>query len=462
MTIPNNEKLSIRTEAQEFLKLAVPLAGAQVAQLTTGFADTVIMGHLGNEILAAGGLASITFFSIMIATSGIVMGVTPLVATAYGAENKTDIEQFTRQGLWLSLLLSIPIMVATAHFDSLVSGLGLDETMLKSVKTYLDIMLWGLFPALGFAMLRGVVSALSQARPIFLIVTIGTGLNILGNYVLGFGALGFPRLELAGLALASTVTLWGMFVALIIYLSVSHHFESYKFFSSLYQLKPKKLWKLFKIGLPIGVFSTLEIGTYTVVSYLVAEFGANGLAAHQIVFQTINIIYMVPLGMSFAATARVGKWFGQNNMVGIRQAGLVGIVLGTLWTTVIVVVLLVFPQQIVGLYIDVLKPENEPIVSLAVSILRVGAIAHIFDGVQKIAYGALQGLQDTRVPMILSFLFYWCIGLTCGYWLAFGWNLDVIGLWLGLLIAVAVASVVFVWRFQALGMNNIRIKLNGN
>lgn len=95
------------------------------------------------------------------------MGVTPLVATAYGAENKTDIEQFTRQGLWLSLLLSIPIMVATAHFDSLVSGLGLDETMLKSVKTYLDIMLWGLFPALGFAMLRGVVSALSQARPIF-------------------------------------------------------------------------------------------------------------------------------------------------------------------------------------------------------------------------------------------------------------------------------------------------------
>lgn len=145
MTIPNNEKLSIRTEAQEFLKLAVPLAGAQVAQLTTGFADTVMMGHLGNEILAAGGLASITFFSIMIATSGIVMGVTPLVATAYGAENKTDIEQFTRQGLWLSLLLSIPIMVATAHFDSLVSGLGLDETMLKSVKTYLDIMLWGLF-----------------------------------------------------------------------------------------------------------------------------------------------------------------------------------------------------------------------------------------------------------------------------------------------------------------------------
>ena len=139
-----------------------------MAQLTTGFADTVMMGHLGNEILAAGALAFITFFSIMIATSGIVMGVTPLVANAYGAGNKNDIEQCTRQGLWLSLLLSIPIMIVTAHFDSLVGGLGLDSTTVELGSTYLDIMLWGLFPALGFAMLRGVVSALSQARPIFL------------------------------------------------------------------------------------------------------------------------------------------------------------------------------------------------------------------------------------------------------------------------------------------------------
>ena len=272
----------------------------------------------------------------------------------------------------------------------------------------------------------------------------------MGNYVLGFGVWGFPRLELAGLALASTLTWWGMFGALIIYLSVSEHFKDYQFFSHLHQLKPKTLWKLLTIGIPIGVFTTLEVGVYTAVSYLMAEFGTDGLAAHQIVFQTMNIIYMVPLGMSFAATARVGKWFGQENMLGIRQAGLVSVTVGTLWTALIVVVLLVFPQQIVGLYINVLEPENAPIVSLAVSILRVAAIAHIFDGVQKIAYGALQGLQDTHVPMVLSFLFYWCIGLTCSYWFAFGLNLGAVGLWLGLLIGVVIASVVFVWRFQTL------------
>jgi MATE family multidrug resistance protein len=168
---------------------------------------------------------------------------------------------------------------------------------------------------------------------------------------------------------------------------------------------------------------------------------------------------MVPLGMSFAATARIGQWFGQQYMAGIRQAGFISLAVGTVWTAIIVIALLVFPRQIVGLYIDVLALENASIVALAISMMRVGAIAHLFDGVQKIAYGALQGLQDTRVPMLLSFLFYWCIGLTSGYWLAFRWNLGGVGLWLGLMIAVVIAAVVFIWRFQRLTSNQTGAKL---
>lgn len=453
MTIPDAQQLGIRTELKAFLQLAIPLASAQVAQIATGVADTVMMGRLGREILAAGALASITFFSIIVATSGIVMGATPLVAAAYGASNKTRIEQITRQGLWLSLLLAIPIMIGIAHFDNLMTRLGLDATTVELVTTYLDIVLWGLFPALGFAMLRGVVSALSQARPIFWIVAIGTGFNILGNYVLGFGKFGFPRLELAGLALATALTWWGMFSALILCLLVSQYFKTYQFFSCLHQVKPQMLWQIVNLGLPIGVFSALEIGVYTAVSYLMTAFGTDGLAAHQIVFQTINLIYMVPLGMSFAATARVGQWFGQQHISGIRQAGLVSLGTGTVWIIAIVAVLLLFPRQIIGLYIDVAAPENAPIVSLTVSIMRVAAVSHLFDGMQKIAYGALQGLQDTRVPMVFSFLSYWCIGLTSGYWLAFRGNLGAVGLWLGLFIAVAIAAVVFIWRFQTLTLN---------
>jgi MATE family multidrug resistance protein len=450
MSTLNPCKLSIRTELKAFLHLAIPLASAQVAQLATGFVDTVMMGHLGRETLAAGALASITFFSIVWTTSGVVMGISPLVAEAYGAGNETRIGQVTRQGVWLSLLLTIPIMIAIAHLGPLLSQLGQTATTVKLAKSYLDIILWGLFPALGFAMLRGVVSALSQARPILVIVIAGTGFNILGNYVLGFGKFGFPRLELAGLALASVLTLWGMFGALVLCLLRNQQFRSYRFFLHLHQIKPQILWQLVKLGVPIGVSYALEVGVFTAVSYLMGVWGTDELAAHQIVFQTINLLFMVPLGMSFAATARIGQWLGQQHIPGIRQAGFVSFVAGTVWTAMIAIALLMFPRQTIGLYIDTSASENAAVVELAIAMMRVGAIAHLFDGVQKIAYGALQGLQDTRIPMVFSFLSYWCIGLTSGYWLAFRWNLGGVGLWLGLLLAVAIAAVVFVWRFQTL------------
>ncbi|PMB53180.1 MATE family efflux transporter [Fischerella thermalis CCMEE 5201] len=441
---------SIRTELKAFLQLAIPLASAQVAQLATGFVDTVMMGHLGRETLAAGALASITFFSFLVTASGVVMGISPLVAEAYGAGHKTRIEQFTRQGLWLCLLLTMPMMIAIAHVDLIMGQLGQAATIVRLANVYLDIMLWGLFPALGFAMLRGVVSAVSQTRPIMIIVIAGTLFNILGNYVLGFGKLGFPRLGLAGLALASVLTLWGMFLALVVYLLQHRQLRTYQFFHRLHQLKPQLLWQLLKLGVPIGVFSALEIAVYTAVSYLMGVWGTDGLAAHQIVFQTFNLLFMIPLGMSFAATARIGQWLGRQNLVGIRQAGIVSIGTGTVWTAIVAIALLLFPQPVIGLYIDIDSPENAPVVVLAVAIMRVGAIAHLFDGVQKITYGALQGLKDTRVPMLLSFLSYWCIGLSSGYWLGFQLGLGGVGLWLGLLIAVAIAAGTFIWRFQTL------------
>jgi len=453
MTILNAFKLSTRTEFKAFLKLAIPLASAQVAQVATGFVDTVMMGHLGQEVLAAGALASTTFFACVVTTSGAVMGVSPLAAEAYGAGNKTRIEQVTRQGLWLSLLLTIPVMAALSHLYVFMGQLGLTETTVELASAYLDIVLWGLFPALGFAMLRGVASALSQAQPIMIIVVAGTVFNVLANYVLGFGKFGFPRLELSGLALGSVLTLWGMFLALIVYLSRHQQFRTYQFFRYLRKFKLGMLWELLKLGIPIGVFYALEIGVYTVVSYLIGTLGTNELAAYQIAFQTTNLLFMVPLGMSFAATARVGLWLGQKSSAGMQRAGLTSIVTGAVWTAVVAIALLAFPQQIIGLYIDIGAPQNQTVVALATSMLRIAAVSHLFDGVQKVAYGALQGLQDTRTPTVFSFLAYWCIGLTSGYWLAFKQGLGSIGFWIGLLIAVTISSAFFVLRFQRLAAN---------
>ena len=439
---------SMRAEIGKFLQLAIPLASAQVAQSLTGFFDTIMMGRLGAKTLAGGGLASLIFFAVVTIAAGIVMAVSPLIAEAHGAGNKSRIENLARQGFWLSLLLTIPITIAIASFDSIMLQLGQSEITVTLANTYLDIILWGFFPAVGFAMLRGVVSGLSHARPVMYIVVSGTFVNIIGNYSLGFGKFGLPRLELAGLALASTLTLWGMFFALLIYILKHPQLKNYQILKQLHHIKPKIIWELSKIGLPIGIFIALEIGLFTCVTFLMGTLGTQVLAAHQIVFQTMLIIFMIPLGMSYAATVRVGQWLGQKNLPGIKRAGYLSIGAGLIFAIATTIVMLLFPTAIVSLYIDIQDPANAEIVRLALPMLAIATVSQILDAVQKITYGALQGLQDTRIPVLLNIPAFWVIGLSSGYLLGFYFGLGGVGLWLGQSIGVAVAALLFFLRWQ--------------
>ena len=438
----------IRTEIKKFLQLAIPLASAQVAGSLTGFFDTIMMGRLSAETLAAGGLASLTFFALLNIAGGVVMGVSPLIAEAYGAGQKTRIEKLARQGFWLVLLLTIPTMFAIAKFDSIMVQLGQEETTVTLANTYLDIILWGFFPALGFAMLRGFVSGLSHARPVMFIVVIGTVFNIMGNYILGFGKFGLPRLELAGLALASTITLWGMFLALLIYTIRHSQLRNYRIIQKLHILKPGILAELVKIGLPIGLFSALEIGLFTIVTFLMGALGTEMLAAHQIVFQTIVVIFMIPLGMSYAATVRVGQWLGQQNLEGIKRSGYLSIALGLVFAILVTIAMLLFPQAIVSLYLDVNDPANSQVITLALPMLTIATLSQIPDVLQKMTYGALQGIQDTRIPMLLSVPAFWGVGLTTGYILGFPFGWGGTGLWLGHFLGMAIAAMLFLVRFR--------------
>ncbi|MCU0551009.1 MAG: MATE family efflux transporter [Leptolyngbya sp. Prado105] len=176
-----SNRFSIQAEAHEFLKLAVPLAGAQVAQAGTGFVDTVMMGWLGQDVLAAGGLATIIFMAFMMTGVGLISGVSPLVAEAYGAGQTQRIGQLTRQGLLIALLLSIPGMLAISHLDGLMRRFGQTETTVILSDTYLGVMAWGLFPAIAFAALRGCTVALSKARPVMFTVVAATLFNLIGH-----------------------------------------------------------------------------------------------------------------------------------------------------------------------------------------------------------------------------------------------------------------------------------------
>ncbi len=442
-----NKPDTLRTEIRESIALAIPLAASQLAQSATGFVDTVMMGWMGPNSLAAGGLAAALFMALWVSGLGLTNGVTALAAEAYGRQDIDRIQNVTAQGILLAFLISLPAMVLLTQAGTLMQLSGQPVEIARDAQTYLSSIALGYFPAIAFVMLRGVVSSMNAPRITMVIAIVGLALNAIGNYGLGFGKFGFPVMGLSGLAVATAMTHWFMLISILIYMCFSPRMRGFRLLSQFPQIDRLMLWQLFKLGLPIGISFTAEVGLFSVTTVLMGRFGVLVLAAHQIVFQTIAMIFMLPLGVSYSTTIRVGQWLGKNDIPAVRRSAFVGMVLGGGIMAISAFVLIVFPKLVIGLYVDLSLPANQALVPIATGMLTVGAIAQILDGVQTTVAGALRGLQDTTVPMVLSFVGFWMVGLSFGYWLAFGVGLGGVGLWMGQSIGIATASALFVSRF---------------
>lgn len=443
---------AIQSEVREFLKLALPLASAQVAQALTGFVDTLMMGRLGQEALAAGGLAAMVFMATLMTGIGIISSVSPLASQAYGAQHPKQVGQVMRQGLWLALLIAVPVVPFIGNLGNVLRSLGQAPEVITLADSYLSIIGWAFLPALWFAVLRCTVTALAHTRPIFVIMVGANLLNVLGNYVLAFGKLGFPAMGLPGLAIASALSHSVMCLALMGYILYHRRgfLRPYRLFESRLRLRPAVLKQLLWLGLPIGVVTILESGLFTVMTLMIGAIGTHVLAAQQLALQTVVIVFMLPLGMSYAATARVGQWYGRGDWQGVQRAAMVSVSLTVAVMFVFGVVFILFPTPLISLYLDVNDPANQAVLQAGIAMLTVAGFGQVVDGVQRTANGVLQGLQDTRVPMVLSFIAYWGVGMTSGYWLGFRTPLGGVGIWIGAYLGLAVAAISYIWRFRRL------------
>ncbi len=451
-------KSRFKAEVKTSLYLSLPLAAAQLAQSATAFVDTIMMGLLGSQTIAAGGLGAASFNALLLVSTGIVTAVSPLAAEAYGAEKKEAVGRVVRQGLVLAMLLAMPLILLVWNAAPILRLLGQQEQIVNLTETYLRAIVWSYVPALLFAVLRSFVAALSQPRIVMVIVVMGTLLNVMANYVLMFGKLGFPALGLAGIGWASTLSFWSVFIALTSYILLRPELRNYRIFQHLHRFDRPTLRELLKVGLPIGALVGVEAGLFTITTFLMGQLGTVTLAAHQIALQTASIAFMIPLGISFATTVRVGQLLGQKDPESARLSGFIGIGIGSLFMATMGILFWFFPKQIVSLYLDVDNPVNADVVSLAKSLLGVAAIFQLVDGIQAVAAGALRGLKDTRIPLLIGIIAYWCIGLTSGYWLGMRLGLGSIGLWCGLAIGLAIAASVLTWRFWQQSNRTIRLQ----
>ncbi|MBE9064520.1 MATE family efflux transporter, partial [cf. Phormidesmis sp. LEGE 11477] len=443
-------KSDVALETRAFLNLAIPLAIAQVAQFAVSFVDTIMMGHLGTASLAAGGLASGTFQMALTVITGFVMSVGVLAAEAYGADKKHRLTGLARQGLWLSLLLAVPFMLLLTQMTSVLTFLQQPATVVNLAQRYYSGIAFGVLPALGFAMLRGYLSAFSLAGVVTGVVAIGTAFNIACNYVLGFGKFGFPRLGLLGLGIGSSLSLWLMLLLFSLYILRHPELNQYQFWRGWQYPNRKILRRLATVGAPISLTLILELGMFTTLAFMAGSLGTEVLAAHQISFQVIALIFMVPIGMSQAVTTRVGLWFGRGDISGARRAGLVAAGAVAIFLGVSAIALFTFRPLLIGLFIDRQDARSAEVVAIAMNLLLIASMSQVPDGVQRVVMSALYGLQDTRVPVILSAIAFWGIGITSGYVLCFlvGW--DAVGLWIGQYTGSAVAGAMFIGRFYSL------------
>jgi MATE family multidrug resistance protein len=280
-----------------------------------------------------------------------------------------------------------------------------------------------------------------------LVTAAALGMGALGNWLLVFGNAGFPALGLEGSAIASLVTALAMMLAYAAILAFDGKLRRYRLFGKWWLPHWQRMGEIARLGAPIALTFTLEGGLFGGAAFLMGLIGVTEVAAHAIALNIAALAFQVPFGIAQAATIRVGMAYGARNRVWIGRAGWASIVTGTGFMVLTATTIWVAPKLIVGIYVNVDDPTRAREVALAIQYLAVAAMFQLFDGAQAVAAGALRGLQDTRVPMVVAAFGYWVAGFGTAILLGFHWHWEGVGIWVGLAVGLAVVSALLVARW---------------
>ncbi|AZV78824.1 MATE family efflux transporter [Parasedimentitalea marina] len=425
--------------------LGLPLIGGHVAQFAIGLTDTVMLGWYGVEALAAVTLASTYFFVLFLFGAGFGFAVMPMVAAAAGAGEDRQIRRCTRMGLWLSLAYGVVVMPLLLFAHPILDMMGQEPVIAEMAASYLRVAGWGIFPALLVMVLKSYLAALERTQ-IVLWVTLGAAvMNALVNYVLIFGNFGAPELGVRGAAIASFSTQVVSFVAIIIYaLKVLPEHELLKNFK-----RPdwEMLREVFRLGIPIGLTTLSEVSLFAASAMMMGWLGTVALAAHGIAVSLAGLTFMVHLGLSNAATIRAGNAYGRRDRSHMARGGKVVTVMSLVMSVFATVFFVTMPETLMSVFMDGSDPQKPEILAIGVGLMAMAALFQLVDGVQAIALGLLRGVQDTTIPMVIGVFSYWGVGISSSYVLGFVLGYGGIGVWGGLVLGLACASVLLMLRF---------------
>ncbi|MBP7065724.1 MATE family efflux transporter, partial [Ferrovibrio sp.] len=330
---------------------------------------------------------------------------------------------------------------------------GQQPALAAEAAPFLQALSFSFLPSLWFMVLRHFTAALERPRPAMLLTFLAVALNLLVNYALVYGRLGLPELGAVGAGIGSSLVNLATLLALGAILARDPGFAAYRLSRGWWRSSWPRLRAYLRIGLPIALTLGAEIGLFSAAAMLMGRLGATEIAAHQLALQWAAIAFMVPMGISQAATVRVGLAIGARDVAAARRAGWVALALGVGFMASTGLLFWNAAPWLIGLFLP--EPAS-PVFALAVAYLSWAALFAMADGAQAVANGALRGLKDTAMPMLLACIGYWLVGLPVAVWLGLYSELRGIGVWVGLSASLIVAALLLVWRFQRLTTRLLR------
>ena len=439
-----------RAEARALFALAVPLVLGNLAQSMIYATDLVFLGRLSADALAAGSLAVNIYGPFMMFGVGLLSSLAPMIASERGRRKHSvrDVRRSVRQGLWVATSITIPSWLILWHGEAILLALGQDPALAAMSGVFLKIVMWSLPAYFVHLVLRFYISAMERAYAVFAVLFATVVVNGLVSWTLMFGHLGLPALGFIGAPIGSMISTFFLCFGLAGVVVTHKHFRRYRLFGRWWRPEWQRYTAIWKLGLPIAIMILLEIGVFNAAIFVMGLIDRTSLAAHAIAIQIAAFAFMVPMGISQAATVRVGLGFGAGDRGLITRAGWLAFVMGVGFMCTTALTLVLFPRALVGIFLDLSDPANVAIVTTAVSFLAIAALFQIVDGAQVVGAGVLRGLHDTRWPMVYAAVGYWVIGIGIGITLAFPLKMRGVGIWMGLASGLAVVAILVLVRWM--------------
>mgnify|MGYP001319055834 FL=1 len=432
-----------KEEIFKTFKLAYPVIIGQLGIIMMGVVDSIMVGRLGSVPLAAASLGNSLIFIILIVGIGCSIVISPLVAILVGGKRYTECGVYFRQSLLVNVLLSFAMIAVIFIGVNFIYKLNQPPEVIELTVVYMSIVGLSALPLMIYQTYKQFIEGLSIMKPAMVIAILANIINAFANWVLIFGELGFPKLGLAGAAWATFSSRVFMAVAIMIYVMKNEKFKQFDVTFHFRGINFPIIKKILRLGLPSGFQYFFEVGAFSFAVIMIGWIGANELAAHQIAINLASISFMAVLGISQAASIRVGNAMGEQNVAKIRKAGFTGIALGASIMSLAGISFILLNNFLPTLYID-----DEAVISIASRLIIIAALFQLSDGTQAVGIGVLRGLTDVKGPTIITFVAYWIISLPIAYILAFNFNLGVDGVWIGLLIGLTASAILLTLRFN--------------